>query len=375
MRNFLNPEISTIFMMLGSGCNFNCEYCLQQPLLREPKKKINSDIYDFIKNTAENQKNPLTLQFYGGEPFLYFEEIQEIVENLRNTPNLIFSAISNGSLITEDIVDFCNTNKMGVAISWDGPNTIKTRHKNVLINKELRNNFLKINRLSFSSIITSFTYPIETINALIPFIKKYRKLHDYDCGLNFDIVFDTGIRNRNILKINNERLYKEEKKLCSELRKKILGKKNNIYYSSIAGDIFNGLIQSVKYKKNLDMSLPRCGNGIDVYNLDLMGNLYKCHNSSEKIGTIYNSFRTYLYNMVNCCPIHDLMNECNCKDCPVQVICQTGCPLVSLEARKESFCDTRRAFYLPYIELLQNVSIELKEITKDFKESLKYMSE
>lgn len=362
-------------MMLGSGCNFNCEYCLQKPLLREPRKKINPDIYDFIKNTAENQKNPLTLQFYGGEPFLYFDEIQEIVENLRNAPNLILSAISNGSLITENIVKYCNENKIRVTVSWDGPNTVKTRHKDVLADEILRNNFFNFDQLAFSSIITGFTYPIETINALIPFMEKYKKIHNYDCPVNFDIIFDTGIRNRDILKIDNERLYHEEKIMCEELRKRTLGIENNTYYSYSAGIIFANLVRLVKQKTTLDMSLPHCGNGTDVYNLDLMGNLYKCHNTSEKVGTIYDNYRSYIYSVVNHCPTRDLMKLCNCCECPVQVICQTGCPLVSLEARKESFCDTRRAFYLPYIELLQNLSGELKELTKDVKESLKYMSE
>ena len=67
MRNFLNPVVHTVFVMLGPRCNLKCRYCLQRPL-REDRERdaLNPEVIEFIRDIARNQVEPVTAHFYGG---------------------------------------------------------------------------------------------------------------------------------------------------------------------------------------------------------------------------------------------------------------------------------------------------------------------
>lgn len=358
----MNSDVSTIFIMLGSGCNFNCKYCLQKPNLHtENCKKINDKIYNFVNLITSRQDSPLQIQFYGGEPFVYFDQMKEIYENLHLNTKLNWSVISNGSLIDSEKIEWLNKNNIWVSVSWDGRDTDKVRDFDVLKNKESRNNLLELRHLNFSTIISKYCYPNEAIDDAVPFMQEYQKKWEYDCSLGFDIVFDTGIENKDALEADPDKLYNSVKLLTAELKKSIRQEPCNDYYAYHANRTWRGLLNTIENskKEKLCFDKPRCGNMYNTLNMDLLGNLYKCHNSDETVGSI----DTYLTeNYLASVQKHDLTKEltqhCDCSSCVVSPICKGGCPLVGKEARDNGYCDTRRAAYLPYIELLLELGQE-----------------
>jgi sulfatase maturation enzyme AslB (radical SAM superfamily) len=65
------------------------------------------------------------INFFGGEPLLSFELIKNTVsflnkENKSHTKIINYSITTNGSLITEEIINFFNENKFSVVLSFDG---------------------------------------------------------------------------------------------------------------------------------------------------------------------------------------------------------------------------------------------------------------
>lgn len=65
------------------------------------------------------------LNFYGGEPLLFFDLIKKIVsflesENEKCGKKAKFSITTNGSLITEEVIQFFNENEFLVVLSFDG---------------------------------------------------------------------------------------------------------------------------------------------------------------------------------------------------------------------------------------------------------------
>lgn len=156
MSKFLKRKVHTVFLMLGNNCNMNCKYCLQHPLVtRQLTNKVNPEIYDFLKECAEelgvNQK--LHIQFYGGEPLLYFETIKEVVKHTKDY--CWFSVITNGKAVTKEMVTFFNTYNMPVTISWDGPNVLETRGYDVFAVEEKRKLLLDIEQLGLSAVLSS----------------------------------------------------------------------------------------------------------------------------------------------------------------------------------------------------------------------------
>ena len=119
MSNFLSRNISTIFIMLGHECNLQCKYCLQQDVVNiAMERQVNPMLYNFIIETAKSQNSMLHVQFYGGEPLVFWDKVKEIVlkiEEMGKPDNLYFTMITNGKLFDEEKVKFVNEHFNGVS--------------------------------------------------------------------------------------------------------------------------------------------------------------------------------------------------------------------------------------------------------------------
>lgn len=59
--------------------------------------------------------------FYGGEPFLNFPLIKEVVEYVKQIDNeTIFYITTNGTLLNSEIIDFLTENNILITFSLDG---------------------------------------------------------------------------------------------------------------------------------------------------------------------------------------------------------------------------------------------------------------
>ena len=133
-QNIDELHINKIFLMMGPACNFHCRYCLQTPIKKSTSNiSVSSALYaylDHLIKVRDPGQKLLHIIFWGGEPLLYWNIIQEFV--LHYQDKLIYGIISNGSLLTQDKVDFLNQHGISFTLSHDGANTDKTRNKDVL---------------------------------------------------------------------------------------------------------------------------------------------------------------------------------------------------------------------------------------------------
>ena len=100
-----------IVLKLGGMCNLHCKNCHCMPL----KFKYNPDIIDWINNNKIE-----VIHLGGGEPFLYFDLIQKIVPKLHVKQ---INVTTNGTLLTDEMIKFCNKYNIRVAFSYDGQNS------------------------------------------------------------------------------------------------------------------------------------------------------------------------------------------------------------------------------------------------------------
>ena len=123
-----NPNL-TLALILGMECNFGCSYCFEG---KQKGKKVMDDetadqLISFIKERFKPGKKKLILQIYGGEPLLYTKRIIYLAKRLKpfieeRGAEFVFDLISNGSLLTEQVVDELNTWGLdGVKVTIDGP--------------------------------------------------------------------------------------------------------------------------------------------------------------------------------------------------------------------------------------------------------------
>lgn len=355
MPNYLHHGVNTVFVMLGQRCNFSCRYCLQHPLMEGNKieRPMDPDLIGFLQSIASRQDNPLGIHFYGGEPFLYKEAMREIVEALRCEPNFRFSAISNGSLIDEAAVDWCNENGVGVGVSWDGPGSTLTRGKDVFANKDSRARLLRLQQMGISAVISAYCYPLEMIDAFAELDREYYALHGYNLNCNFDEIMDTGLADRSLLAVDLERVNHDMEVISGEYEKALRGQEHDPWRANMGSNYVNILANTVKNANSFERGTCACGNGITTLNVDLRGNLYPCHNTDKIIGTMHDPFSRYVSQVI----LNDTTRENSrvCKDCPVVAICNAGCPLIGQKVREATYCPLKRAMFQPVVDLVRRI--------------------
>ncbi len=120
--------ITHLKIQLGLSCNYSCDYCSQKFVERAPETS-KKDIDAFMEklNVLEfDEQRGLTIEYWGGEPLVYWKTLKPLVESIKEKfsswkvrPK--FSIITNGSILTDEIIDWLMENDFAVSISHDGP--------------------------------------------------------------------------------------------------------------------------------------------------------------------------------------------------------------------------------------------------------------
>lgn len=356
MRSFLQTNISTIFIMLGHECNLQCKYCLQHDVVNiSLGKEINPKLYDFIIDIAENQHQKVGIQFYGGEPLVFWQEIQKLIDGLeeRGIPkNLYFSMITNGKLIDLEKVDYLNKHFNNVTISWDGRNSKITRGYNVF--EDNKENIFKLNNFSVSGVISAYNYIEDYLEDCEQLNRDYvENYHGKTISFNVDELLDVNLQNLDLKSFDFNKVKIQIDNICEQYRQFI---NNNKPISVIRKRYIEnkiGYVRNAMKCKHYKPTRDRCGNGCEVINVDLQGNLYKCHNTDVKVGKITDNYFDILQNVFALDKVSETSKICD--ECPVQILCMNGCPLVEDEARQQFYCMMSMTMNYPIIELILSI--------------------
>jgi uncharacterized protein len=82
--------------------------------------------------THNKLSKEINISFYGGEPLLNFKLIKQCVEYVRRLQDkreITFTITTNGTLLKNEIIDYLAQNKIGLAISLDGPKEVHDRYR------------------------------------------------------------------------------------------------------------------------------------------------------------------------------------------------------------------------------------------------------
>ena len=120
--------ITHLKIQMGLSCNYSCDYCSQKFVERAPEtSKKDIDVFlEKLKVLRFEETAGLKIEFWGGEPFVYWKTMKPLAEALRERfasweKQPKFSVITNGSILTEDICQWLYDIGFYVSISHDGP--------------------------------------------------------------------------------------------------------------------------------------------------------------------------------------------------------------------------------------------------------------
>jgi uncharacterized protein len=104
------------------SCNYECSYCSQR-FVPHADSSNPDDIEPFIAQlTTALTEPPERVEFWGGEPLVYWKTLKPLAERLRQLfPAAHFNMVTNGSLLDADKNEWIDRMGFGIGLSHDGP--------------------------------------------------------------------------------------------------------------------------------------------------------------------------------------------------------------------------------------------------------------
>lgn len=162
-----------------------------------------SKVIDIAVHEANKQHDrTLMVYFIGGEPLMAFNLMKDAIDYAKKKcqeTNLIckFSTTINGTLVTDEVIDFFVENTFEVKVSLDGPEYVQNLNRrdyagngsfeNIIKNLPLLRKYEQEtgNQISVASVVTSnnYQYYAESFQFLLDLgIKKLESGIDYYCS-------------------------------------------------------------------------------------------------------------------------------------------------------------------------------------------------
>ena len=141
---------------LGLSCNLQCQYCYRD------LEKLNK-IPDFTEGMIRclNNLDPSWCEAViasGGEPLLYWDKVLELFSYVPKNVHKVI--MTNGTLMTQEIVNYINDNDIELHLSHDGTQTKFLRGVDIFDDERLLSLFRQINIIRLYSVVTSYNNDI-----------------------------------------------------------------------------------------------------------------------------------------------------------------------------------------------------------------------
>lgn len=351
-------KITCLKITLGHACNYDCSYCMQKDIGNPDERPKNKSLDTFIQNLSNylDLTDLNEVQLWGGEPFLYWNDIVPIMQYL-DKEDIVFYISTNGSTLMDKHIDFFNCLKgtVRICISHDGPGQESQRGAEIFhrerikkIIKRMDNCYPKIKYI-FRSVVSKYNYDLFSINKFFSDIINNLDLNNAELGYEIARTYEENPDHHysfsNDCVISGEHLPKFKKILSDYLEEQrnqyfqyIDKLKNNekSYYGCksplIPSEIFINdslSIYVMGYLKSLLTGNPinvttNCGaDNQNVLSIDLDSNIRTCPHTGENhvFGRLNHlkGIRILSLNLTR--------KDTHCKLCPNKKLCKSSCPI------------------------------------------------
>lgn len=331
--------INSIDILISEDCNLACKYCfVRNGQYRGKSALMKSDVgkktIDFLIQKS-GVINDLFICFFGGEPLMNFKVLKNIViyaleEGRKNNKHFHFSLTTNGTLLSNEVVEFINNHQISVLVSIDGDRHSQNLNRPLAGGggsyKKIEENLKKLacQNISYNAraTVTSFTK------------NKIAENYEHLLSLGFKkIHFENALAPKGKVFINNRNDIEEIKKQYSLVSKKIIktlrsGQPYNI-------ETFPLPLARIISKRPKFFS---CNAGKDFVSVDLNGDIYLCHRfvgeKSFYLGNVIKDtydikWSEFIRNEMN------VDNRKKCSKCWARYICGGGCYEINYNYNKD----------------------------------------
>ena len=291
-------------LIVTHSCNLNCTYCYEafksekhmEPALA---KKIILDELTFVQKSEKFKK--LEIHFMGGEPFLNFQLIKEVVEwlsKLKQDVPVITSCSTNGTLIDDTIKDWLRTHNdiLRLVLSYDGDFEMQNRNRHTAKNQIDLQFFIQ----NWPGYSYHMTISKETLPSLARGVLELQR-----AGGELDVAIAQGVDWTD----EDAIIYREQLNILKET---YLQDSSLKPINLIAAGLF-GIMENQKKQRKC------CGTGTSMKTYDIDGKTYPCHMFAPIVCGPERALELEKSGMTETCQVTDHF----CKNCNIIRWCPT----------------------------------------------------
>ena len=322
--------VKALCLHIAHDCNLACKYCFADEGEYHGQKRelmsleVGKKAIDFLIENSGSRVN-LEVDFFGGEPLMNFEVVKEIVAYGRSkekefNKNFRFTLTTNGVLLDDDVIEFCNKEISNVVLSLDGRKCIHD------LMRPTRNG-----KGSYDVIVPKFKNFVEKRGDKSYYVRGTFTRNNTDFSNDFKEMADLGFKEISIepvvaapsedYSIREEdlpKIFEEYDKLALDIIERYKKKKPVTFFHYMI-DLNGG---PCVYKR-----LSGCGSGTEYLAVTPQGELYPCHQfvgiDGFKLGTVFDGIEnTDVVNEFKLCNVYA---KEKCKDCFARFYCSGGC--------------------------------------------------
>lgn len=125
-RQRTTKKVMTVWLQLTDTCNLCCDYCcISKKPTRMGLDMAKKLVEKIVNDSGRAGFEEVLIKIAGGEPMLFWEDTKGLIDwaeirfaNL--SPKIRFHIITNGTLLTQNLIDYIKQGRIGISISLDG---------------------------------------------------------------------------------------------------------------------------------------------------------------------------------------------------------------------------------------------------------------
>ena len=328
-KNERESVVKALCLHICHDCNLRCKYCFAstgnfggERTMMSPE--VGKKAIDFLLQHSKNRRN-LEVDFFGGEPMMNFDTVEEIVEYARSKEkeygkNFRFTLTTNGLLLNEENIKYINENMHNIVLSIDGRKEV---------NDKMR---CRVDGTGcYDDIMPKFKHVAQLRNQDNYYVRGTFTRENLDFSKDVIHLADEGFRQISVepvvaakdsgFDLREEylsKLYDEYEKLAKEYVKRSKGEDwFNFFHFMI--DLTQGPC--------IIKRLSGCGSGHEYLAITPEGDIYPCHqfvgDSKFKMGSVWDGISNI--DIQNYFKNSNVYTRKDCDSCWAKFYCSGGC--------------------------------------------------
>ena len=324
-----NTVVKALCLHVAHTCNLNCEYCFASQGKYHGERalmsfEVGKQALDFLIQNSGSRVN-LEVDFFGGEPMMNWQVVKDLVHYARSREaecgkHFRFTFTTNGMLVDDEVIDFCNREMDNVVMSLDGRKEVHDRLRRTADG-----------RGSYDRIVPKFQEFAKKRGDKSYYVRGTYTHYNTDFTNDILHMADLGFRELSMEPVvcapgDPYALTEEDLPVLYE-QYEILAKEMLLREREGRGFTFYHYMLDLTGGPCIYKRISGCGSGMEYMAVTPWGDLYPCHqfvgDPAYCMGNVFEGVKNT--------ELRDQFQHCNvyarpdCKDCWARLYCSGGC--------------------------------------------------